>query len=70
LKEIEEYHGNFRVTDDLLELRNLVVAADLIIRSATARKESRGRHYTLNYPTADESQPPHNTILVPDNYQP
>jgi len=49
-QEIEDYYGHFRVTPDLIELRNLVVVADLIVRSALARKESRGLHYTLDYP--------------------
>ena len=64
-KEIAEYYGNFRVTSDLLELRNLVIVAELIIRCAQQRKESRGLHYTLDYPEMDNSKPPQNTVLKP-----
>ena len=49
-KEVADYYGNFRVTPDLIELRNLVTVADLIVRSARLRKESRGLHYTTDYP--------------------
>ncbi len=63
--EITEYYSNFRVTSDLLELRNLVIVAELIIRCAQQRKESRGLHYTLDYPESDSSKSPQNTVLVP-----
>jgi L-aspartate oxidase len=49
-EEIQEYYANFRVSNDLLELRNLVQTADLIVRCALARKESRGLHYSRDYP--------------------
>jgi L-aspartate oxidase len=62
-QEIADYYGNFRVTPDLLELRNLVEVADLIVRSAQARKESRGLHFTTDY--LGLSDPPRDTILYP-----
>ena len=63
--EIQDYYANFRVTNNLLELRNLAVVADLCIACAMERKESRGIHYTLDYPELDESKPPQPTILTP-----
>jgi len=49
-KEIHEYYSNFRVCHDLIELRNLVVTADLIVRCALKRRESRGLHFSRDYP--------------------
>jgi L-aspartate oxidase len=61
--EVGDYYGHFRVTTDLIELRNLLQTAELIVRSALARKESRGLHYTLDYP---QTLPvARDTVLVP-----
>lgn len=62
-REVDEYYSNFRVTADLIELRNLIEVASLIVRSAMARKESRGLHYSLDYP--DMLDDARDTILVP-----
>jgi L-aspartate oxidase len=61
--EVEDYYGHFRVTTDLIELRNLLQCAELIVRSALHRKESRGLHYTLDYPAMLPE--PRDTVLVP-----
>lgn len=68
LSEIAEYYGTFRVTNDLLELRNLAMVADLIVRSALLRRESRGLHYTIDFPTRDTIAPAQNSVLVPKNF--
>ena len=62
-EEVEDYYGHFRVSTDLIELRNLLQCADLIVRSALARKESRGLHFTLDYPELLEEA--RDTVLVP-----
>ena len=62
-QEVVDYYRNFRVTPDLIELRNLLEVADLIVRSALSRHESRGLHYTLDYP--DMLPDGRDTVLVP-----
>lgn len=62
--EIEEYYSNFHVSNDLIELRNLVQTAELIVRSALLRKESRGLHYSRDYP--DLLPEAAETVLTPD----
>jgi L-aspartate oxidase len=62
-KEVEDYYGQFRVTTDLIELRNLLQSADLIVRSALKRHESRGLHFILDYPETDAVA--RDTVLVP-----
>ena len=64
--EIQEYYSNCKVTRDLLELRNLATVSELIIRCAMQRKESRGLHYTLDYP--ELSAIARDTIMVPINF--
>jgi L-aspartate oxidase len=65
-REILEYYGNYRVSSDFLELRNLAIVAELIIRSALSRRESRGLHYNIDYPNT--SAIARDTILVPTNF--
>ncbi len=62
-EEVADYYGHFRVTPDLIELRNLLQSAELIVRSALHRHESRGLHYTLDHPQTDAIA--RDTVLVP-----
>ncbi|HFV0952388.1 TPA: L-aspartate oxidase [Escherichia coli] len=65
-KEIDEYYAHFRVSNNLLELRNLVQVAELIVRCTMMRKESRGLHFTLDYPELLTHSGP--SILSPGNH--
>lgn len=65
-QEVTEYYSNYRISSDLLELRNLILVADLMIQCALRRKESRGLHYTLDYPGLNDKA--EDTILTPPSF--
>ncbi|WP_324828622.1 L-aspartate oxidase [Qipengyuania zhejiangensis] len=62
-EEVEDYYGHFRVTTDLIELRNLLECANLIVQSALHRRESRGLHFILDHPKTDPVA--RDTVLIP-----
>nr|WP_198673714.1 L-aspartate oxidase [Algibacillus agarilyticus] len=64
-QEVHDYYANFKVSNNLLELRNLLDVAELIVKCAMSRKESRGLHYNLDYPDKLENSQP--SILIPTN---
>jgi len=66
-QETHEYYSYFKVSNNLLELRNLLQVAELMVRCAMQRKESRGLHYTLDYPELAKDSGP--TILTPERNQ-
>ncbi|MFP6873682.1 MAG: L-aspartate oxidase [Verrucomicrobiales bacterium] len=63
-REVQEFYWNFKICPELLELRNLVETASLIVKCAQSRHESRGLHYTLDFPAPNDSVPPQDTLLV------
>jgi L-aspartate oxidase len=61
--EIREYYLDYLITPDVLELRNLATVAELVIRCARRRRESRGLHYTLDYPETNPALTERDTVL-------
>jgi L-aspartate oxidase len=61
--EVNAYYWDFLLTKDLVELRNLLTVADLIVQCAMLRKESRGLHYTVDYPERDDRAFSHDTVI-------
>jgi len=65
-QEIEDHYSNYQISSDFLELRNLTCVADLMVRCALQRQESRGLHFTLDYP--NQSEELNDSILTPSSF--
>ena len=63
-QEVRGYYWEHLIDSDLIELRNLVEVAELVVRSAAARKESRGLHYTIDYADRDDAKWLHDTVIA------
>jgi len=67
-EEIRDYYSNFRISNDLVELRNLLSVAELTVLCALERRESRGLHYTLDFPRTNDAGYSRDTVLTPKNF--
>jgi len=67
-EEIRDYYSNFRISNDLVELRNLLSVAELTVLCALERRESRGLHYTLDYPQTNDAGYARDTVVTPKNF--
>ena len=69
LNEFKDYYSEFAMHRDIIELRNIAIVADLTVRCALMRKESRGIHYSLDYPEPQVSTAPHHSVLNSTPYE-